>query len=49
MTIGQAEFKDKKIFCKCGFVISELKMSMIVADRVNGDIEAYYKEQNGLS
>lgn len=38
LTLWQATFKDKMIFCKCGFSISEKRMAEIVTDKVSKEI-----------
>ena len=38
LVIGNAEFKDKAINCKCGFKISEKRMTEVVTDKVDKEI-----------
>lgn len=45
LKMGNATFENGMIICKCSFKISERKMSMIVTDKVNQDIEEYLNEQ----
>lgn len=39
--MGNAEFTNGMIICKCGFKISEKKMALIVNDKVNKAIDDF--------